>query len=302
MSLIEITDYDANGWRDKNDIKNRAANYCEMLEAGNVLFFNGVPFDLPEENRDFLLSQRQTESAFHKNISYRPKKDILRGTSGKNDAERMREVMKYYSSEVTRFISDFLAPYKGKLDLDFASFRPLEEKGRNLPLKKRNDLLHVDSFPTRPTKGARILRVFTNINPTEPRIWNVAEPFEILAERYAEKAGLEKFSVKKSSGVSRFFNQMGLPVADHSAYDKFMLHFHDYLKGNEYFQANCDKQRLEFPPNTTWMVYTDGVPHAALSGQYALEQTYIVPVETLVAKAKAPISILETICNRKLSV
>ena len=94
MSLIKITDYDANGWRDKNDIKTRAAKYCEKLEAGNVLFFNGVPFDLPESNREFLLSQRQTESVFHKNISYRPKKDVLRGTNKHSDAARMREIMK----------------------------------------------------------------------------------------------------------------------------------------------------------------------------------------------------------------
>ena len=302
MSLIEIKDYDANGWNDKTDEKNRAADYCAKLEAGNVLFFSGVPFDLPEANREFLLSQRQTESVFHKNISYRPKKDVLRGTDSKSDSKRMRDIMKYYSAEVTRFISDFLAPYAGKLDLDFASFRPLEEKGRNLPHKKRNDLLHVDSFPTRPTRGARILRVFTNINPTEKRVWNVAEPFDLLAERYAEKAGLEKFAAKKSNGLPRLLNRIGLPVADHSAYDKFMLNFHDYLKSNENFQENCDKQRLEFPPNTTWMVYTDGVPHAALSGQYALEQTYIVPVEALVAKDKAPINILEAICNKKLSV
>ena len=302
MSLIKITDYDANGWRDNNDLKPRAADYCEKLEAGNVLFFDGVPFDLPESNREFLLSQRQTESVFHKNISYRPKKDVLRGTNNNAESEKMREIMKYYSAEVTRFISDFLAPYNGKLDLDFASFRPLEEKGRNLPLKKRNDLLHVDSFPTRPTRGARILRVFTNINPTESRVWNIAEPFEILAERYAEKADLNNFAAKKSVGISKFLNRLGLPVADASAYDKFMLHFHDFLKANENFQKNCDKQRLEFPPNTTWMVYTDGVPHAALSGQYALEQTYIVPVEALVAKDKAPIKVLEAICKRSLSV
>jgi hypothetical protein len=81
-----------------------------------------------------------------------------------------------------------------------------------------------------------------------------------------------------------------------------MLHFHDYLKANEDFQANCDKVRLEFPPRSTWMVYTDGVPHAALSGQFALEHTYIVPVSALVARSKAPISILETMCDRKLSI
>ncbi len=114
-----------------------------------------IPFDLPEKDREFLLSQRQTESVFHKNISYRPKKDVLRGTNSNSDSERMREIMKYYSAEVTRFISDFLAPYAGKLDLDFASFRPLEEKGRNLSQKKRNDLLHVDSFPDAPDQGRK---------------------------------------------------------------------------------------------------------------------------------------------------
>lgn len=301
MSLLEITDYDLEGWHERENKKERAENVCRKLESGEVLYFNGIPFDFPEADREFLLSQRQTASVFHKNISYRPKKDVLRGVSSKSDAGRLREIMKHYSAEVTKFISDFLIPYAGKMDLDFASFRPLEEKGRNLPLKKRNDLLHVDSFPTRPTKGARILRVFTNINPTESRVWNIAEPFDLLAERYALQADLNKFAEKKSLGVSRVLKNIGIPVADYSAYDRFMLHFHDYLKQSEFFQENCDIQRLEFPPNTTWMVYTDGVPHAALSGQYALEQTFIVPVDALVEKEKAPINILEAICHKNLS-
>jgi hypothetical protein len=301
MSLIQINDYDSKGWRGDANAAQRAKSYCEQLESGRVLFFDDVPFDLPAAHRDFLLSQRQTGSAFHKNISYRPKRKTIRGLSTGSDASRLRLIMENYSAEVTRFVSDFLKPYANKLDLDFASFRPLEEKGRNLPFKKRNDLLHVDSFPTRPTKGARILRVFTNINPTESRVWNIAEPFDLLAERYAEKADLAKFAGKSSSNFARALNRIGLPVADHSAYDKFMLHFHDYLKANEDFQANCDKIRLEFLPRSTWLVYTDGVPHAALSGKFALEHTYIVPVNALVAGDKAPISILEAMCSQKLS-
>ncbi len=302
MPCIKIDDYNSDGWREDINSTERARYYCEQLESGRVLFFDGVPFDLPVADREFLLAQRQADSIFHKNISYRPKKQVIRGLSSSSDAARLREIMQYYSAEVTRFTEDFLAPYAGKLDLDFASFRPLEEKSRNLPFKKRNDLLHVDSFPTRPTKGARILRVFTNINPTDSRIWNIAEPFDLLAERYARKADLEKFAAKKSSALARTFKNFGLPVADHSAYDKFMLHFHDYLKANEDFQANCDKERLEFPPGSTWLVYTDGVPHAALSGRFALEHTYIVPVNALVAENKAPISILETMCAQKLSL
>lgn len=301
MSLIQINDYDLNGWRGDVKASAQAEYYCKELESGRVLFFDGIPFDLPQAHQDFLLSQKQTDSGFHKNISYRPKRKKIRGLSSGSDASRLQSIMENYSAEVTRFVFDFLKPYADKLDLDFASFRPLEEKGRNLPFKKRNDLLHVDSFPTRPTKGARILRVFTNINPLEPRVWNIAEPFDLLAERYAKKADLAKFAGKNSSGFARALNRIGLPVADYSAYDKFMLHFHDYLKANENFQANCDKVRLEFPPRSTWLVYTDGVPHAALSGQFALEHTYIVPVSALVAQSKAPISVLETMCGQKLS-
>jgi hypothetical protein len=302
MSLIQINDYDSSGWRGDAEKSERAAFYSERLESGEVLFFDNIPFDLPTEDRDFLLSQRQADSIFHKNISYRPQQKAIRGLSSDSDQTRLRAIMENYSAEVTRFVADFLAPYAGRLELDFASFRPLEEKGRNLPFKKRNDLLHVDSFPTRPTGGARILRVFTNINPQQSRVWNVAEPFDLLAERYAEKADLQKFAARKSSSFARLLNRAGLPVGAHSAYDRFMLHFHDYLKANADFQANCDKVRLEFPPGSTWLVYTDGVPHAALSGQYALEHTYIVPVEALVAESKAPISILEKICNKDLSV
>jgi hypothetical protein len=80
----------------------------------------------------------------------------------------------------------------------------------------------------------------------------------------------------------------------------FMLRFHDYLKENDEFQKNCPKVRLEFPPLATWLVYTDGVAHAAMSGQYALEQTFLVPPKALVAPEQAPYRILEKIAGRPL--
>src|SRR6185437_1651141 len=147
------------------DAQHQSRWYCEQLEHGKVLSFSKAPFPFPEENALFLLSQKQTGSRFHKNISYRPASDVLKGADPGADRERLHTIVRNFSRDVTQFISRFLAPYAGKLKLDFASFRPLEEQGRDLPLHKRNDLLHVDAFPTRPTHGARILRVFLNINP-----------------------------------------------------------------------------------------------------------------------------------------
>jgi hypothetical protein len=276
------------------------------LEEGKVLYFDRLPYVLFQDDKEFLLSQRQTDSRLHKNVSYRPAQDILRGAAGMpQETKHLHEIMRKYSEEVTRFIKQLLMPYAEELALDYASFRPEEEEKRNLPVHKRNDLLHVDAFPTRPMNGHRILRCFTNINPTTPRVWNTTEDFPTLASKYAQEAGLAKFAAKGSRrshplvrGVKK---ALGFKGVDYSAYDRFMLRFHDYLKENKAFQKNCPKIRLEFQPGWTWICYTDSVAHAVLSGRYALEQTFIIPLPSLVAPDKAPIRVLERLANKPLS-
>lgn len=306
--ITKISDYSVSGWRDA-----AARDACGRLERGEILFFGTTPFELPQSDREFLLAQKQAESRFHKNISYRPKTDEIRGVErkGADDAahRQLQDIMRKYSAEVTRFTKSFLSRYAEKLMLDFASFRPLEEEGRNLSLKKRNDLLHVDAFPTRPTHGGRILRVFTNINPEESRRWLTGEPFASIAPRFADKAGLPEFAYSANSVTGKWRRRsikalrlMGLPIPDRSGYDRFMLHFHDWLKENERYQEEERARPVqEFPPGCTWLVYTDGVPHAALSGKFALEHTFIVPREALVEPEAAPISILEKLSGVPLS-
>jgi hypothetical protein len=313
MSWITVDDYKhPDGWAGVTDRSERARRYCRQLEQGQILFFDDIPFNLPEEDHDFLLTQRRDDSRIHKNVSYRPQPDVLRGFSSSQPERvaRLRRIMRDYSAEVTRFLSDFLAPYAEHWSLDFASYRPLEEEGRDLPLHKRNDLLHVDAFPSRPTKGGRILRVFTNINPERARIWHTTARFDVLARRFADAAGLGQIAARTTTssslaylrrGATHLMRAAGLLASDRSAYDRFMLRFHDYLKENAEFQDNCQKIRLEFPPRATWVVFTDAVPHAVLSGQFALEQTYIVPTHALLSPDTAPISILESMCGRTLS-
>ncbi|HET7871049.1 MAG TPA: Kdo hydroxylase family protein [Terriglobales bacterium] len=277
--------------------------YCDQLEHGKVLFFEHTPFEFPDEDARFLLSQKQTGSRFHKNISYRPSADLLKGVdTGSADRERLHGIMKRFSEQVTGFLSRFLAPYAGKLKLDFASFRPLEEQGRDLPLHKRNDLLHVDAFPTRPTRGGRILRVFVNINPAASRIWNVGEPFhEFLPKTLAKETLNPPRRGAMAAGLAAFASRLGLPVADRSPYDEYMLYLHDWLKENADFQAHSPKFELAFKPGCCWMVYTDGVPHAVMSGQYALEQTFIVPADALVSPQVAPVRVLEEVTGMKMA-
>jgi hypothetical protein len=282
------------------DSQPRDENY-RALEAGNILYFPRTPFDLPEEDRAALRATAQVAGSHHKNIAYRPAQDKVTGFDSGADAQKLHDALRSYSRRALDFLRGLLPRYMADCRIDYASFRPQEEEGRDLPLNKRNDLLHVDSFPTRPTGGDLILRFFTNINPVKSRVWMVSDPIAELAPKYANDAGLPRIAEGGSGGGLRsLLKTVGL-APDRSPYDRFMLGFHDYLKGNREYQENCPKYRFEFPPDSTWMVFTDVVPHAVLSGQFALEQTVMVRRQSLLAAESAPIAVLERLCGKALA-
>lgn len=286
----------------------KASDYRPPLEAGNVLFFPITPFAFSQESQDFLRQLNFAGGAVHKNVAYRPAADKVTGVDA--DAakmDRLRSIMREYSQAVMRFTAELLPRYATAWKLDYASFRPVEEENRNLPVNKRNDLIHTDAFPSRPTNGDLILRVFTNIHPSKTRNWITTEPFRPIAEKYADDAGLHTIAASSTSVAgrlgyqsARMLRQFGLPVVPRSGYDRFMLHFHDYLKHNRDFQENCPKHRFNFPPGSTWLTFTDVVPHSVHSGQHALEQTFIIARSSLADPANAPVAILEALCGKPL--
>jgi hypothetical protein len=288
-----------------DDAGEQGRRLCAELEQGNILFFSRTPFEFPEEEREFLLGRRQTSAAIHKNIAYRPAKALVTGLdkSDANEAIRLRGILSDYSRRAAEFLEQLLPPYAGKCKLDYASFRPIEERGRTARLRARNDLPHVDAFPTRPTNGDRILRLFTNINPDQSRVWITSQTFDVLAPRFARAIGLPR--PRSKARLARTLRSLaratGLPGARRSPYDAFMHRCHNAMKEDADFQASCTKQRWEFPPNSTWIVFTDCVSHAVLEGQYALEQTFIVSRRAMVCPEKSPLAVLENIAGFPLS-
>jgi len=281
--------------------------YCESLEDGNILFFPSTPFPFPKEEIDFLLTQKQGGSAARKNIAYKPQIDKITNHDSKDPdaAAKLKEILRNYSKRVTEFLTLLLSPYANHWKHDYASFRPFQEKGRNLRLRARNDLLHVDSFPTRPLHGARILRFFTNINPTEGRHWITSDGFADLAKAYAGKVTLPPSAnydlrSRLEKKMKRLIRSLGMKVPLRSPYDTFMLNMHNYLKENSEFQEKCHKDHWDFPPGSCWAVFTDQVSHAALAGQYAIEQTFIIPQKGLLFPEKSPVSVLERMSGRNL--
>ena len=280
-----------------------------ILERGDILFFPDGGFEIPLDVRTALLGATQDARSFHKNIAYKPKIDEVSGLVDRAEAETIRKAMREYSRLALGFIARILPAYARFWKVDYASFRSIEERGRELPLTKRNDLLHVDAFPTRPVFGNLILRCFTNVNAEQSREWITSDPFATLAVQEARKAGLDRFVSAAGSPLGRLrrdltrtLSKAGLPVVDRSPYDAFMLNFHDWLKSNSTYQRDCPKYKFELPPGSTWLVFTDMVPHAVLGGRLALEQTVIVSRDSLETPSRAPSAILEQLAGRELVV
>ena len=283
--------------------------WCSQLETGGILYFPQTPVPIPADDLAFLLGREQSGSRLHKNIAYKPNRDRLSGANRKSagaaELEQMRSAMRRYSAGVEAFLSRFLAPYKRRWRLDYASFRPIEEEGRDLALRRRNDLLHTDAFPTRPTRGRRILRFFHNIHPTRTRDWVVGEQFGKVVGKFAPG----KLSIPKPDGVVTGAGKLVaraiglgalLPQVKRTPYDEFMMQLHNAMKEDSEFQLGCAKEEVQFAPGSSWMVYTETVPHAVLGGQYALEQTFLIDPAAMVVPESAPVRILEKMAGARL--
>jgi hypothetical protein len=269
----------------------------ERLERGEVLYYPICPFSLPQGNdRQFLLEQELASRA-HKNIGHDPHTGTTSGFRHRSEVEnkRLQDMFAVFSRSVTSWLARTLPRYARAWKLDRISFRPIEESTRKLRLTARNDLLHVDAFPSRPTNGWRILRVFANVNPVQPRIWVTSEPFAKLFERYGKEVGLptgQGFGVfwKLGQEMLHLFRP-GRPRR--SLYDAFMLRFHNFLKSNRDFQENGFKRHWTFPPECAWLAMTDTCSHAALRGRFALEHSFFIAPKSLALPNESPAALLE---------
>jgi hypothetical protein len=263
----------------------------ERLEYGQVVYFEQAPFRLPAgDDHQFLLRQNLGASV-HKNVSYNPHTARVGGFARQDheQQQRLRAILADFARTVTGWLADALPRYQGGCEPDRVSYRPEEESLRKLRLKARNDLLHVDAFPGRPARGRRILRVFANINPTEPRIWVTSDPLPVLVDRYREPVEQHRDWLRL---VSTKMVELFRPARSRrSRSDWFMLRMHDYLKGNDDFQ-HANRRVWHFPPGSVWLAMTDACSHAVLRGRYALEHSYFIAPQVLVRPDLSPDGLL----------
>lgn len=265
------------------------------LEQNELIAVPECPFSLPDADAVAFLLLQQMTAGRRKDISFDPASRRLSGVPADSGLarERLVDVLTGFSESVTEWVKATLPTYAEGLVRDRVTLRPEEEANRALRLTARNDLLHIDNFPTRPTFGRRILRVFTNINMTESQVWATSEKFpQLLARFVANKRVPSRTKDEWLSTAQGMLSLIRGARTTRSHYDAFMMKLHHFLKQNTAFQTSAARKVCTFPPGTTWALFSDGLANAQLRGCFALEHSFFVPMECLVRPEDAPLSVL----------
>ena len=271
------------------------------IEAGTVLMFPRLNFPLlPAET--FLAES--TLSGTRKNISYDPATGKLGGTQlAPEQAAELAALLARFGGDAVSFVRGLLPRYAPHLRQARASFRPAEILGRSYAPRHDDRRLHTDAFPSRPTQGERILRLFVNVDPAgTPREWQVSGPFEQVAARFLPqlKSGpLGKPIIATLAG--RAMAGLNLTHGRRTPYDFLMLGLHDRAKMDAEYQASAPRTAVTFAPGTAWLCFTDSVSHAALAGRNTLEQTFHVPVSAMARPELSPLRVLERLSGHALT-
>jgi hypothetical protein len=275
----------------------------DALERGNLVQFPECPIELPKaEDLDFLRT-RMPELLASKNISFHPEADRIIGIRGAaEEVARARDVLKAHTGRVQAFLRRVMPNMTRDWQVGTSSFRPLQERGRNLSAHASNELVHVDAGAYGATHGDRILRFFVNVNPSEDRVWITKGAFPELYKRYAKDAGLPAGDLTEGvfdrlrTGASRALGAVIPParLLDSSPYDRAMRRFHNFMKDTPSFQSATEGHReFRFKPFTAWMVFTDMVSHACIEGRFAFIDTFVIKLRSCRIPDMAPIQILQ---------
>jgi 3-deoxy-D-manno-oct-2-ulosonic acid (Kdo) hydroxylase len=285
-----------------------AERIATLLETNHIVYFPRCPIALPDAPTLRFLRSELPSRLRLKNVSYHPEADRLTGLEA-DEATRARvtAVLREHLASVTAFLRRVAPHLAAGWTVGTASFRPIQERGRNLKPHASNELVHIDAGAYGATHGDRILRFFVNVSEGEDRVWASKGSITDLLARHGVAAGLLEPSgelkqrIDKRMSDQLFSSLIGglarlnplARVLDSSPYDRAMRRLHNYMKDSEAFRSDPrGYEELRFPPHSAWAVFTDGVSHASISGQFALVTTVIVRREALKYPECAPYSLL----------
>ncbi len=273
------------------------------LELGKIVYLPQLRFKIAETERRFL--DTRWLSGTHKSLSYEPQRaaatEGVRGAQGApQDLRALAAMIARFQKEALALVHALFPQYAPHLRVAPTSLRPGNVEQHKLSWRKDDTLLHVDAFPSRPNRGERILRIFTNVHPAGAagkgaRVWKVGDLFEDTAKEFLPR-------IKRPiPGSAALLRTLGVTKSRRSHYDHIMLRMHDQMKRDPAYQSRPTHLTFGFPPGSTWICFSDQAAHAALSGQFMMEQTLHLPLDRQYFPERAPLKVLERLRRRALA-
>ncbi|TMG87878.1 MAG: 3-deoxy-D-manno-oct-2-ulosonic acid (Kdo) hydroxylase, partial [Betaproteobacteria bacterium] len=205
----------------------------KTIEGGGVLILPRLAFILMGSERRFLSAQWSDDKA--KNISFDGR--TLKGARGSvSDLTDLSRMVSRFAQCAADLVSALFPRYAPFVLSARTSFRPQPAVGRAVSWRKDDSRLHIDAFPSRPNRGERILRVFSNVSPDEDRVWRVGDRFEAVARKFLPGIG------RQLPGSARLLATLRVTKGLRSEYDHLMLALHDRAKADLDYQKSCPQQ------------------------------------------------------------
>ena len=276
---------------DMADVGHGNPAWIAALEAGKVLYFPNFgtygKAGFAPQKEELALFREDIRDPKSRNISLDAGGN-LKGAAGDDDAKAMLSGMiGRFRAEAEGLLGNLVPRYGEHLRRGATSFRPSRVETRAQSWRADDKRMHVDAFPSRPNRGERLLRVFTNVNlEGKPRVWRVGEPFEDVARRFLPR-------VKPyAAWQAKVINALGITKSLRSEYDHLMLQLHDGMKSALDYQENAPQETFGFPPGCAWVCFSDQTSHAVMSGQYMMEYTAQLSPMAQYDKEASPLAIL----------
>jgi hypothetical protein len=273
---------------DMADVGHGNPAWIAALEAGKVLYFpNFGQHGFAPQKEELALFREDIRDPKSRNISL-DSGSKLKGVAGDEATQAlMAGMIGRFRAEAEALLGNLVPRYGEHLRRGATSFRPSVVENRVQSWRADDRRMHVDAFPSRPNRGERLLRVFTNVNlEGAPRVWRVGEPFEDVARRFLPRV---KTYVPWQAKV---LNALGVTKSLRSEYDHLMLQLHDAMKSDLDYQKNAPQVTFGFPPGSAWVCFSDQTSHAVMAGQYMMEHTLQLSPMQQYDKEASPLAIL----------
>ncbi|MGS0742057.1 Kdo hydroxylase family protein [Glaciimonas sp. GG7] len=267
--------------------------WISALEAGKLLYFPQLTFQLTQDERRFLTPAVRAPKS--RNISLNAEGQLKGAIGDAEDQAAMAAMVGRFRTQAQQLIAALLPAYSDVVRLAPTSYRPMQVETRAQSWRADDKRMHIDAFPSRPNYGERILRVFANVNPDGvPRVWRVGEPFEDVAQRFLPRAKAY------SRWQAQLLSALHITKSLRSEYDHLMLQLHDAMKSDLAYQTDGPQVTMPFAAGSVWVCFSDQTPHAVMSGQYMLEQTLHLPPTRQYDPSASPLAILTRLTGRSL--